>query len=439
MALTQRGQVSQASKRWVHRIPDTNYLVELYRGNRYVYIWDITDPDNPTQTQAWDGGATTWTMNNNQDYLKFCGIFGNILFQVSGYDTIGRLAAFDLSSAPSSVTQLDYQALEGSSSPGATFQGISDGDYCYITRDSGAHVWSHLYVYDVRDPSNLVGYTGKTPEGQFSFGGPQSPFLHPEFPNSVYVIAASRICEVDVSTKASPTLSTTKQLSDWFTVPSWTNWYNPTIKKIGGKYYLFYPYWHYSGCTGEVDCYAGWYIWDVDGENDPANWDYLGKYESLYGGGWSHFVGNYVYVAGGSNNITHDGPAVFDLSSPSSPVWLDSDTSPTETPNDWLSNFEFHETPQGVFGILNSPNYFTVYDVPVKAYKFCGTCTHDCAIRVIDPDTWKVWRLQEGVSAGDYEFVGLPDDREMHIIAERNSDKALIAYGVQTPEQYSSI
>ena len=77
------------------------------------------------------------------------------------------------------------------------------------------------------------------------------------------------------------------------------------------------------------------------------------------------------------------------------------------------------------------------YTVPINAYKFAGNLSHDAKVTVLDTEHYNVYR-QKSFPAGSYNFPATTDQKPFHVMAERDSDGALLIYADVTPVPYSS-
>ena len=148
--------------------------------------------------------------------------------------------------------------------------------------------------------------------------------------------------------------------------------------------------------------------------------------------GYEHFmvVGNYIYVECKDHPSTYY-VRVVDINDPTNIAYVDS-----LLVSQLGDDVAFCQTVGGdaifVVGSYTGAADTASYTVPEDSYKFAGTLSDASTISVMNPDNYVVFR-QNHFSAGSYEFPAVTSQQPYHVMAERDSDGAILIYADVTP------
>lgn len=413
MAITFRGYKGQSGH--VTAVPDTELILLTRDGSPDVMeILDVGD-GNPTVTGTYNFSGTGDVLNPV--------VYGDMAYVCDNNAASSKIWAFDISDVENGNVTLSGSHLVDDNPTAYGY--ITDGTYMYICTSNTYTNPQVIQVWDISDPTNM-SRVGSSPNNT-TISGPMRLMFHPVNNNYLLVIKNNLALLCNITNKNSPTNDYTAGAS-LFTQWGYV-WCGVQYYASSGKGYLFMCYREDGGYPGGIEVYditdpdtSTWSLVDdlpVDGEIGYDKFEIVGNY--LYSRCWDHPSTYYIRVV--------------DISDPENIALVDSLLA-SYTSTDQTFVQKSGGDPIFVTGYADNGTT-AAYTVPVSAYKYSGTLSHDAHIYILNPDNMAVYR-QNSFPAGNYDFPATTEQTPRHVLAERDSDGALLVYADVTPVLYSS-
>lgn len=416
MAITLRGTTVDGVQ-YTIPIPDTDYLLDSrdLGGTGFMYVWNVSGGNPFTVGTGYNFGS--------QAYIRNPIVYGDYAYVAEATGGACDLFIIDISNplAPSLTKQYSVGDRPGINAY------VTDGSYWVLSNTNSFSSGKVMFVHNVVDKENPYqeGYSGIST----NYDTPTRVFYHPLDPDWVLTCKNDVGVVTDISTKATPTLTWTWD-STLFTKAGNYSWFETA--QIGPSGYLFAGWNDYGN-----DPPGGIEIYDISNPN-PSTWSVVGEIvDTDYGSGYYPFnvVGNYIYGVG--RIISNYWITMIDISDLSNPTVVDNTVYPAVGTGQKYTWFMTTAAGDPIIAISEFGAKITTWDVDVEAYEFAGTLTDAATISIINPSNFSIIR-QKSFPVGDYSFPSVTDTTPQHVLAERDTDGAMLIYSDVTPTLYSS-
>ena len=408
MTITLRGTKSNSGH--VTGVPDTNYIL-------------LVRDASPDQLEIIDVGGTNPTLSGSYSFsgsldVHQAEVYGNMAYVCDNNAASSKIWAFDISDIDNgNVTLSGTQLVDDNPTKNAY---VTDGTYMYIctyNTYSGPRI---IQVWNISDPTNMTR-VGSSPANNI-ISGPTRLMFHP-VDNDYLIVAKNNtglIC--NISTPSTPTNDyswSAALFTQWGYL-----WFDTSYNATTGKGYLYASYQEDGGYPGGIEVYN---ITDPD----TSTWTLVDDMPVDGEIGYEHFmvVGNYIYAECKDHPSTYY-VRVVDITDPTNIAYVDSLLAGQAG-----DDVAFCQTVGGdaifVVGSYTGAADTASYTVPEDSYKFAGTLSDAATISIMNSNL-VVFR-QNHFSAGSYEFPAVTSQLPYHVMAERDSDGALLVYADVTP------
>jgi hypothetical protein len=412
MAISLRGSTSPGGG-VIAAIPDTELALIVRDGSPdTIRVVDFSSDTPNILSGGYDFSGT----GDVQEPL----IYGTKAYVFDNNAASSRLHSFDISDAANGNISL-YSTVTVYDNP-TTYGSLVDGQYAYMCTSNSYFNPQVIHIYDISDPNNMF-HKSQT-SNNTALSGPTRAMFYPDG-DYIIVIKNNTGVVADISNKAAPFLAYTMSAS-LFTQGQY---YWAEVAKYGSDSYLFMGY-----NTSYVN--FGIEVYNIT-DPDPSTWTVEQNFvENTYrsGAGYFKLVGQYIYCS--CNDGINNWVTMVDASDVTNLAVVDQ-ISRSASMNS--NTFVQQSGGQAIYVHSYADNGATVaYNVPVKAYKFAGTISDDATVYVLNSNNFQIAR-QKNVSAGSYNFPAVTDQQPYHVMAERDSDGALLIYADVTPTLYSEV
>ncbi len=409
MTITLRGTKSNSGH--VTGVPDTNYVL-------------LVRDASPDQLEIIDVRGTNPTLSGSYSFsgsldVHQAEVYGNMAYVMDNNAASSKLWAFDISDIDNGNVTLSGSVVVFDNPTKNAY--VTDGQYLYMCTYSSYSNDRVIYTYDVSDPTSM-SKIGQSPASE-TISGPTRMKFHPVDNDYLVVMKTYTGLICDISTPSAPTIPYTWSAA-LFTQFGYI-WFDTSYDATTGSGYLYASYLEDAGYPGGIEVYN---ITDPD----TSTWTLVDDLPLDGEIGYEQFiiVGNYLYVECKDHPDTYY-VRVVDITDPTNIAYVDS--LATAQAGDDVA---FCQTVGGdaifIVGSYTGAADTASYTVPTSSYKFAGTLTDAATVSVMNPDNYVIFR-QSHFSAGSYEFPAVTDQTPYHVMAERDSDGALLIYADVTP------
>lgn len=407
MTITLRGTKSNSGH--VTGVPDTNYVL-------------LVRDASPDQLEIIDVGGTNPTLSGSYSFsgsldVHQAEVYGNMAYVMDNNAASSKLWAFDISDIDNGNVTLSGSVVVYDNPTKNAY--VTDGQYLYMCTYSSYSNDRVIYTYDVSDPTNM-SKIGQSP-ASITISGPTRMKFHPVDNDYLIVMKSNTGLICDISTPSVPTNPYTWSAA-LFTQYGYI-WFDTSYDATTGSGYLYASYLEDAGYPGGIEVYN---ITDPD----TSTWTLVDDLPLDGEIGYEQFiiVGNYLYVECKDHPSTYY-VRVVDITDPTNIAYVDSLL--TSQAGDDVA---FCQTVGGdaifIVGAYTGGTTAS-FTVPQSSYKFAGTLSDAATISIMN-SSLVVFR-QNHFSAGSYEFPAVTSQLPYHVMAERDSDGALLVYADVTP------
>jgi hypothetical protein len=409
MAITLRGTKNNSGH--VTGVPDTNYVL-------------LVRDASPDQLEIIDVGGTNPTLSGSYSFsgsldVHQAEVYGSLAYVCDNNATSSKLWIFDISDIDNGNVTLSGSTTVYDNPTKHAY--VTDGQYFYMCTYNSYSDPRVIHSYNVSDPTNIT-WLGQSPPNNI-ISGPTRMKYHPVDSDYLIVMKGATGLICDISTPSAPTIPYTWSaalFTQWGYI-----WFDTSYDATTGSGYLYAGYQGDGGYPGGIEVYN---ITDPD----TSTWTLVDDLQVDGEIGYEHFiiVGNYLYVECKDHPSTYY-VRVVDITDPTNIAYVDSLLTGQDG-----DDVAFCQTAGGdaifIVGSYTGAANTASYTVPQSSYKFAGTLTDAATISIMNTNNYVIFR-QSHFSAGSYEFPAVTDQTPYHVMAERDSDGALLIYADVTP------